>query len=111
MNTLQEMACLFYPELKAKWIDGLTKLTSDRYGPQAPFAVYIGEVGKTLRLIRDLRNMVEHPKPGMRAKVFDFRQLPSGEILVPSVEFEGSPYGNLPNVLHLMMALLTKALR
>lgn len=87
MNTLKELARLFYPELTTKWIDGLMKLTVDRCGAGAPFARYIGEVGKTLLFMRDLRNMVEHPKSGMRARVFDFRQVDTGEILVPSVEF------------------------
>jgi hypothetical protein len=106
VNTLQELARLFYPELTSKWIDALVKLTVDRYGADAAFTMYIGEVGKTLLFMRDLRNMVEHPKPGLQAKVFDFRQIPTGEILVPSVEFEGSPYGTLPNALHPMMVLL-----
>lgn len=110
VNTLQELARLFYPELTSKWIDALTRLTLDRYGADAAFTKYIGEVGKTLLFMRDLRNMVEHPKPGLCAKVFDFRQIPSGEILVPSVEFEGSPYGTLPNALHSMMALLREGI-
>jgi hypothetical protein len=107
VNTLKELARLFYPELTAKWIDGLMKLTADRYGADVPFARYMAQVGKTLLLMRDLRNMVEHPKPGLRARIFDFRQIATGEILVPSVEFEGSPYGTLPNALHTIMGLLT----
>lgn len=110
VNTLQEFARLFYPELASKWIDALMKLTADRCGADAAFTIYLGEVGKTLLFMRDLRNMVEHPKPGRRARVFDFRQIATGEILVPSVEFEGSPYGTLPNALHLMMALLREGI-
>jgi hypothetical protein len=110
VNTLEALARLFYPELKAKWIDGLMKITVDRYGAAAPFARYMGEIGKTLLFMRDLRNMVEHPKPGLRARVFDFRQVETGEILVPSVEFEGSPYGTLPNALHTIMSLLTEGI-
>jgi hypothetical protein len=34
----------------------------------------------------ELRDMVEHPKPDRQATALDFRLLPSGEILVPSVE-------------------------
>jgi hypothetical protein len=110
VNTLKGLASLFYPELTAKWIDGLTKLTAERYGSDAPFARYMAEVGKTLHFMRDLRNMVEHPKPDLRAKVFDFRQLETGEILVPSVEFKGSPYGTLPNALHTVMDLLAQGI-
>jgi hypothetical protein len=55
--------------------------------------------------------MVEHPKPGFRVRVFDFRLTPSAQILVPSVEFEGSPYGTLPNALNVMMNLLTEGIR
>jgi hypothetical protein len=106
VNTLEQLARLFYPELKKKWIDGLTELTAERYGADAPFARYMAEVGKTLLFMLDLRNLVEHPKPGKRARVFDFRQLSTGKLLVPSVEFEGSPY-TLPNALHTVMALLT----
>jgi hypothetical protein len=110
VNTLKEIARLFYPNLAAKWIDALTKLAADRYGEDAAFTKYFREVGKTLLFMRDLRNMVEHPKPGIQAKIFDFRQLATGQILVPSVEFEGSPYGTLPNALPLMMALLTEGI-
>ena len=110
VNTLKELARLFYPELSAKWIDGLRKLTADRYGADAPFARYMAEVGKTLIFMRDLRNMVEHPKPGLRARVFDFRQLATGAILVPSVEFEGSPYGTQPNTIHTIMRMLTEGI-
>jgi hypothetical protein len=110
VNTLNEFARLFYPELTSKWIDGLMKLTAERYGADSPFARYMAEVGKTLLFMRDLRNMVEHPKPGLRAKVLDFRQLETGQVLVPSVEFEGSPYGTLPNALHTIMRLLAEGI-
>jgi hypothetical protein len=110
VNTLRDIARLFYPELTAKWIDALTRSTTERYGADAPFPVYLREVGKTLLFMRDLRNMIEHPKPGLRAKVFDFRQLATGEILAPSVEFEGSHYGNGPYALHQIMTLLTQTI-
>jgi hypothetical protein len=34
----------------------------------------------------DLRNLIEHPKPGKSAKVFDFRQTAGAQLMVPSVE-------------------------
>jgi hypothetical protein len=111
VNTLGELVRLFYPELSGKWIDNLTRLAADRYGADSPFARYMGDVGKTLLFMRDLRNMVEHPKPGFGARVFDFRLMTSAQILVPSVEFEGSPYGTLPNALNVMMNLLTEGIR
>jgi hypothetical protein len=110
VDTLKEIARLFYPELPKKWIDALINLTRERYGPESDFAKYIGHVGKTLLFMRDLRNMVEHPNPGSQARVFDFRQTPTGEILVPSVEFNCSQYGEFPNALHGLLPLLTQGM-
>ncbi len=86
VDVLKELCKLFYEDLPKKWIDGLIRLTLERYGADHPFSNFANEAGPVLLFMREMRNMIEHPKPDRRVVVFDFRQLPTGEILPPSVE-------------------------
>ncbi|MDP1525759.1 MAG: hypothetical protein Q8M20_08120 [Rhodocyclaceae bacterium] len=125
VDILRDMARLFYGEaLKSKWIDSLTELTKERYGCEDPFAKYIEAVRPFLLLLRDLRNMVEHPKAEWHIKVFDFRLLPSGQVMIPSIEivrpgeeasqgaltlFMSQVTDDIANVAELFMAYLCNA--
>lgn len=87
VDILRDMARLFYGEaLKAKWIDSLAELTKERYGSEDPFTKHIEAARPFLLLLREMRNMIEHAKADWHIKVFDFRLLPSGQIMVPSIE-------------------------
>lgn len=87
VDALEEMAKLFYGrEIASKWIDSLSRIAVERYGPDSPFAEYMRVVGPFLLLVRELRNMIEHPKPDKRITVNDFHLVPSGEIALPSVK-------------------------
>jgi hypothetical protein len=110
LRALEQLVQLFFPEIKSKWIDSLVDLTLARYGPDADFTGYITAVRPTLLFMLELRNLIEHPKPGKSATVFDFRQTTGAQFLVPSVEFEGTPYGTLPNALHAIMPGLIEGL-
>jgi hypothetical protein len=110
LRSLEQMVQLFFPEITSKWIDRLAALTLARFGSDAPFTGYMNAVRPTLLFMLDLRNLIEHPKPGKSATVFDFRQTTGAQFLVPSVEFEGTPYGTLPNALHTIMPMLIEGL-
>ncbi|KAB2920654.1 MAG: hypothetical protein F9K30_16120 [Dechloromonas sp.] len=87
VDILRDMACLFYGEaLKKKWIDSLSKLTKERYGCEDPFTKFVEAAAPFLLTLREMRNMIEHPKADQHIKVFDFRLLPSGQVMVPSIE-------------------------
>lgn len=87
VDILRDMARLFYGEaLKSKWIDSLVEITKERYGSEDPFAKYIEAARPFLLLLREMRNMIEHAKPDWHIKVSDFRLLPNGQVMVPSVE-------------------------
>lgn len=87
VDILRDIARLFYGEaLKTKWIDSLSKLTKERYGSEDPFTKFVEAACPFLLLLREMRNMIEHAKADCQIKVFDFRLLPSGQVMVPSIE-------------------------
>lgn len=87
VDILRDIARLFYGEsLSKKWIDSLTELTKERYGSEDVFTKYVEAVRPFLLTLREMRNMIEHAKPDWHIKVFDFRLMSSGQIMVPSVE-------------------------
>ena len=87
VDILENIAKLFYrSELKSKWIDALCELTAQRYGEGSPFAQYMTKARPFLLFVRDMRNMIEHPKDDKHVKVRDFRLLPSTEIAPPTFE-------------------------
>lgn len=87
VDILRDIARLFYGEaLTSKWIDSLAELTKERYGEEDPFTKYVEAARPLLLLLREMRNMIEHPKPDRHIKIFDFRMLPNGQVMVPSVE-------------------------
>lgn len=89
VDTLEEIARLFYPgEITNKWIDSLVALLAQKYGRDAPPTCAMRERGSVLLRLRRLRNMIEHPKDGDQITVYDFKLLPSMELLVPSVEVQ-----------------------
>lgn len=98
VDTLKEISRLFIKDLPKKWIDNLVQRTNEQYGPKHSFSQFAAEVAPYLLFMREMRNMIEHPRPERRVEIFDFRQLPSGEIMPPSVEIvapdeDGSPNG------------------
>lgn len=89
VDTLEALARVFYPsEITKKWIDSLVALLAQKYGEDAPLTRAMRESGSVLLRLRRLRNMVEHPKDGDRITVYDFKLLPSMDLLMPSVEVQ-----------------------
>lgn len=87
IDTLKAVALLFYPkELSKKWIDSLTLVVAQKHGEHEPLARFIKEKGGSLLFMRELRNMIEHPKVDAYVKVRDFQLLPSMELAVPFVD-------------------------
>lgn len=108
VDAMKEIARLFYRDLPKKWIDALTDRTVERYGADDGFAKFMLQTKPTLLFLREIRNMVEHAKPDRQIKVFDFRLLPSGEILAPSVEISWPQRSTAPQSLVLLMSELTQ---
>lgn len=89
VDTLEDVACLFYPgEINNKWVDSLVALLAQKHGEDAPVTRAMRERGPALLRLRRLRNMVEHPKDNDRIVVHDFKLLPSMDLLIPSVEIQ-----------------------
>jgi hypothetical protein len=111
VDTLKAIARLFYPEeLKQKWIDSLTELASKKYGEQASLTQFMRDARPTLLFLRDLRNMVEHPKDAARLDVYDFKLLPSMQIVAPSVEIVRAGHETVVGKLSETMGTVTESL-
>jgi hypothetical protein len=89
VDTLEEIARLFYPnEITNKWVDSLIALLARKHGDNAPVTRAMRERGPVILRLRNLRNMVEHPKQGDQITVHDFKLSPSMDLVVPSVVIE-----------------------
>lgn len=87
IDTLKAVAHLFYPkELSKKWIDSLTVVAAQKHGDDDPLALFMKEKREYLLFMRDLRNMIEHPKVNTYVKVNDFQLLPSMDLVAPSLD-------------------------
>ncbi|MBD2551186.1 hypothetical protein H6G65_16660 [Microcystis elabens FACHB-917] len=87
IDTLKAVAHLFYPkELSKKWIDSLTVVAAQKHGDDDPLALFMKEKREYLLFMRDLRNMIEHPKVNTYVKVSDFQLLPSMDLVAPSLD-------------------------
>jgi hypothetical protein len=87
IDTLKAVAHLFYPkELSIKWIDSLTVVAAQKHGDDDPLTRFMKEKGDNLLFMRDLRNMIEHPKVNKYVKVSDFQLLPSLDLVAPSLD-------------------------
>lgn len=87
IDTLEDIAKLFYGDaLSSKWVDSLAVLAKKRCGKGSPFSEYVEAVRPFLLFVREMRNMIEHPKPDRQIRVSDFRLLPSGQIALPAAE-------------------------
>lgn len=84
---LFEIAKLFYPAgIGNRWFESLLQLVKTSYGPDATFTKFLVEALPLLKLVRNARNCVEHPKPNQRVEVFDITLRPSGELRPPALE-------------------------
>jgi hypothetical protein len=87
VNGLENVAKLFYPTVTSKWIDSLIRTVKQTHGDQASFSLYLNRIRPFLLFVLDdFRNLIEHPKPDKFIKVHNFRLLPTGQLVVPSVE-------------------------
>jgi len=84
---LFEIAKLFYPDgIGKKWFESLFELAETKYGADATFTKFLAEALPVLKLVREARNCIEHPKPDKRVEVFDVTLRPSGEFRPPALE-------------------------
>lgn len=87
IDTMKQIALLFYPgELSRKWIDSLANLSVQKHGTDAPLSRFMFDVRGSLLFMRDIRNMIEHPKDDARVIVHDFRLMPDMTLVSPHVE-------------------------
>ncbi|GGF28995.1 hypothetical protein GCM10011611_38850 [Aliidongia dinghuensis] len=87
VGDLFSIAQLFHPDgLPKGWFDALFQIVQAQYGSDAEFTKFLVEALPVLKLIRNARNCVEHPKPGYRVEVQDVTLLPSGELRAPALE-------------------------
>ena len=87
VDTMKEIARLFYPnELKTKWIDSLLRVTAPKHGNSNALYQFISEVRTELLFMRDIRNMIEHPKDTERIIVHDFRLTSEMTLAAPHIE-------------------------
>lgn len=77
----------FYPEEIGKgWFDGLFDLANKRYGSDAVLTKFLTDALPVLKLMRNARNCVEHPRQAHKVDVFDITLMPSGELRPPALE-------------------------
>lgn len=92
-QTLMKIITLFYPN------DGLTqqshfpklyKIIKEKYGEKDSFTEFLGKILEFMKLIRNLRNALDHQLKGV--EIYDFELVPNSDVLAPSIEldFKGS---------------------
>ena len=87
IDTMEEIARVFYPgELSRKWIDSLIKLAAQKHGDDEPLSRFMVEIRDSLLFMREIRNMIEHPRDDARVIVHDFRLTPDMTLVSPHVE-------------------------
>jgi hypothetical protein len=78
---LFEIAKLLYPDaVGRRWFDSLLDLAKEKYGVDATFTKFLDETLPFLKLVRNARNCIEHPKANERLEVSDITMLPSREL-------------------------------
>lgn len=78
---------LFYGPAAGKgWFESLKEITETRYGVDDPFARFMKDALPFLKLVRNARNCVEHPKPGEQIIVNDFELNNKMQIVPPLIE-------------------------
>ncbi|WP_313114748.1 hypothetical protein [Aequorivita sediminis] len=92
-QTLMKIITLFYPN------DGLTqqshfpklyKIIEEKYGEKDSFTEFLGKILEFMKLIRNLRNALDHQLKGV--EIYDFELAPNSDVIAPSIEldFKGS---------------------
>ena len=87
---LMEIVRLFYLEQNGKNWDDLQAMAKGRYGDSDPFCEVLNTAVPLLKLVRNIRDCLEHHLPGVVVR--DFEPEPDGRIAVPTIEvnFRGS---------------------
>jgi hypothetical protein len=84
---LFDIAKLFYPDgIGKRWFESLLALIKQKYGPDAPFTKFLTDALPFLKMIRNARNSIEHPKADQRIEIFDVTLLPNGQLRPPALE-------------------------
>jgi hypothetical protein len=66
--------------------DGLLDHITALYGADDGFVIFMRAAAPYLRFLRLARNAVVHPKPDAKVLVYDYRLLPTGELMPPTIE-------------------------
>lgn len=87
-QSLFRIVKLFYGKnVGAEGFESLAKLAAKKYGEDDSFAKFTKDVAPRLKLIRNVRNCIEHPQPPTQvAIVNDFNLDEDGKISPPMIE-------------------------
>jgi len=87
IDTMKALARLFYPDrLSRKWIDSLVRLSAEEHGDSEPLHRFMVDVRDRLLFMRDIRNMIEHPRDDAKIVVNDFRLTSELRLALPCVD-------------------------
>lgn len=97
-QALYQMLKAFYGhDLEKGLFDGASKFIAERYGPGSPFAQFAVSFANVGKLIRNIRNAVEHPKPTERLEIQDYHfrdgalHRPSVRVVHPTMQVDETP--------------------
>ena len=119
---LFEISKLFYPnEVGQRWFDSLLEVTKSKHGPDDELTKFVAAGIPFLKLVRNARNCVEHPKANQRIEVHNIALLPKLEFRPPAIEifhpdtpqpmmaldnFMGQVVEQIAGIFELMLSLL-----
>ena len=87
LQSLLGIIKLFYgAEIGKRWFESVAEMAVQQYGANDEFTKLLQEALPVLKFIRNMRNCVEHKKPGQDAIATDFTLSPTLELVPPTVE-------------------------
>lgn len=98
-QTLMETITIFYPDADLNNQSHFPKffeILEDKYGEDDPFVIYISSILDFMKLVRNLRNALDHRLNFVT--VSDFELQPDSDVLTPTIElvnYRGSKLGKI----------------
>lgn len=68
VESMKTIAKIFYPDLSGKWMDDLGRKASEN----GPVAEFVEKFGESILFIKEIRNMLEHPREDRKIICEDF---------------------------------------
>ncbi len=111
IDTMKEIARLFYPgKISKKWIDSLARVTAQKHGDDEPLVRFVSEVRGSLLFMREIRNMIEHPREDAHLMIHDFRLTADMNLVPPHVKIIKSDESPVSCLLSTFMTDITEDL-